>query len=71
MMFSSVQSIQGNTYAQVFMNDLNFMRVYPIKKKQSASHALLEFIRDVGVPSTLHTDNAKDLTTRDGGKNSI
>jgi hypothetical protein len=34
-----------------------------MKKKRHASNALLEFIRDVGIPSTLHTDNAKELTT--------
>ncbi len=61
-MFSSVPSIQGNTCAQVFVNDVNFTRVYPMKKKRFACNALLEFIRDVGIPSTLHTDNAKELT---------
>mgnify|MGYP001040431274 CR=1 FL=1 len=57
MIFSSIPSIQGNTCAQVFVKDVKFMRVYPMKKKCVASNALLEFIRDVGIPSTLHTEN--------------
>jgi hypothetical protein len=34
-----------------------------MKKKCFACNALLEFIRDVGIPSTLHTDNAKDFSS--------
>ncbi len=61
-MFSSVKSLQGFACAQVFVNDVNFTRIYPMKRKGEAGNALLEFIRDVGIPSTLHTDNAKELT---------
>jgi ABC-type iron transport system FetAB ATPase subunit len=61
-MFSSVKSLQGFACAQVFVNDVNFTRIYTMKRKGEAGNALLEFIRDVSIPSTLHTDNAKELT---------
>jgi hypothetical protein len=34
-----------------------------MKLKADAGHALLEFIQDIGVPSALHTDNAKEMTS--------
>jgi len=34
-----------------------------MKSKSEAGHALLEFIQDIGIPSSLHTDNAKEMTS--------
>jgi hypothetical protein len=34
-----------------------------MKLKSEAGHALLEFIQDIGIPSALHTDDAKELTS--------
>ncbi len=67
-MFSSVKSVQGFVCAQVFVNDVDFTRIYPVKRKGETGNALLEFIWDVGIPSTLHTDNAKKLTGGEGKK---
>jgi hypothetical protein len=63
-MFSSVKSIQGNTMGQIFINDVNLVRFIPMKTKGEAGDALLEFIRDIGIPSEVVTDDAKELTAR-------
>jgi hypothetical protein len=34
-----------------------------MKAKPEAGHALLEFIQNVGIPSSLHTNNAKEMTS--------
>jgi hypothetical protein len=46
---------------QLFVNDIGFMRFIPMKLKSEAGYALAEFIQDVGVPASLHTDEAKEL----------
>ena len=61
-MFSSVKSTQGNTMGQIFVNDIGFTRFMPMKMKSEAGYALSEFIQDVGIPASLHTDDAKELT---------
>jgi hypothetical protein len=62
-LFASISSTRGNNVAQIFVNDLGFTRLTPMKAKSDAGHALLEFIQDIGIPSSLHTDNAKELTS--------
>jgi len=62
-MFSSVKSVRGNTMGQIFVNDIGFTHFIPMKLKTDAGHALQEFIHDIGIPSSLHTDDAKELTS--------
>jgi len=62
-LFSSIPSTRNNSVAQIFVNDLGFTRLTPMKSKADAGHSLLEFIQDIGIPSALHTDNAKELTS--------
>jgi hypothetical protein len=59
--FSSVPSLNGCTMAQLFSNDLSFTKIYPMKTKSKAPHALSTFIHDVGIPSAIHSDNAPEL----------
>lgn len=47
--------------AQIFINDLNFSKVYPMQAKSETSDTLKAFIHDVGIPHTLHSDDAKEL----------
>jgi hypothetical protein len=47
---------------QIFVNDTGYTHFTPMKNKSEAGHALLEFIQEVGIPHSLHTDNAKELT---------
>jgi hypothetical protein len=45
--------------AQLFVNDVKFLRIIPMKKKSEAPTTLMELIQDIGIPSVLHTDGAK------------
>ncbi len=47
--------------AQLFVNDIKFLRIFPMKKKSDAPSTLLELIQDIGIPSAIHTDGAKEL----------
>jgi hypothetical protein len=60
-MFSSTKSSQGCTMGQIFVNDIGFVKLIPMKQKSEAGYALAEFIQDIGIPSSLHTDDAKEL----------
>ncbi len=60
--FSSVPSLSGATMAQLYVNDLGFTKVYPMKTKTETSVSLSAFIYEVGIPNPLHSDNAKELT---------
>jgi len=59
--FSSVPTLNGNSMAQIYTNDLAFTRVYPMKLKSQAHKTLSAFIHEVGIPSSLHSDDAKEL----------
>jgi hypothetical protein len=67
-MFPSIKSIRGHTCAQVFTDGHGFIRVYPLKKKGDAHHALVQFIQDVGIPKSLLTDNATEEVRGEWGQ---
>jgi hypothetical protein len=48
--------------AQVYTNDVHFTKVFPFKKKSDAPDSLIQFMQDVGIPSHLHSNDAKELT---------
>jgi hypothetical protein len=62
MFFSDQQSILSNKCGQLFVSDFGFAKFTPVKLKSEAGYALQEFIRDNGIPTEIHTDNAKELT---------
>ncbi len=47
--------------AQIYTNDIAFTRVYPMRLKSQAHETLSAFIHEVGIPSSLHSDDAKEL----------
>jgi len=47
--------------AQIYVNDLNFNKVYTMKTKSETADTLRTFIHEVGIPHTLHSDDAKEL----------
>jgi hypothetical protein len=61
-MFSAKRSTRGNACAQVFVNDFGSSKVISMKSKGDAGLALDILFSDVGVPTALHTDGAKELT---------
>jgi len=59
--FATTRSTRGNTMAQLYVNDIKYMRIMPMKKKSEAPFTLQELIQDIGVPAALHCDGAKEL----------
>ena len=61
-LISKVKSKRGNSYAQVFATKFGWCRVFPMRLKSEAHHALsLLFARD-GVPPTIVVDGSKEQT---------
>jgi hypothetical protein len=58
--FANVKSLRGHQTAQHFTNGLGYERFYPMRSKSEAPTALMSFIQDAGIPSTLVTDNAHE-----------
>jgi hypothetical protein len=48
--------------AQILTNDIHFMKTYPMSSKGDMSDALLSFIHHVGIPASIHSDDAKEIT---------
>ena len=63
---SKVKSLRGINYVQPFCYRANFVKGYPIKLKSHAYHSLDRFIHEVGVPTELLTDGARNLSNRSG-----
>jgi len=59
-LFGNVKSVRGFTCAQLFTYGHGFSRVYPMKSKADAHHALMHFIHEVGAPKDLLTDGAQE-----------
>ena len=55
------QSLLGNKYVHLITNG-KYTRAFPVKNKTSqlAANALEDFVEDVGIPSVLWTDGAKE-----------
>ena len=65
---SNVESSRGNKYMQLFCNRGNYVTAYPMKEKGHAHHALDRFLHEVGIPSEMMTDGARELTLSEWGK---
>jgi hypothetical protein len=61
-MFSKLKLLHGNTCAQVFVNDIDWTRAYPMKSKAKAHEVLDLLFHRKGVPAAVILDNAKELT---------
>jgi len=59
--FASTKTINGCKMAQIYVNDLSFAKMYPMKAKSDTSDTLKKFIQDVGIPHALHSDDAPEL----------
>jgi hypothetical protein len=47
--------------AQLYINDLSFTKVHPMKLKSETADTLSTFIHDVGIPSVIHSYDAQEL----------
>ena len=59
--FSSVPLLSGNTCGVIFVNNLGFSHIVPMKSKSQAGNALTEYFEVKGVPTVMHTDGAKEF----------
>ena len=59
--FAGTKSVRGNTCVQLFANKGGFVKSYPLTEKSQACSALRRFLHEVGIPSSLMTDNALEL----------
>jgi hypothetical protein len=59
--FASSQTLNGCKMAQLYINDLSFTKVYPMKSKAETSETLSKFIHEVGIHHSLHSDDAPEL----------
>jgi hypothetical protein len=60
-MFASTISTRGNSCAQVFVNDLEWVRSFPLRRKGDAHTCLDLLFPEDGVPNTMIMDDAKEL----------
>jgi hypothetical protein len=60
-MFASTVSTRGNTCAQIFVNDLEWVRSFPMARKGDAHTCLDLLFPEEGVPNTMIMDDAKEL----------
>ena len=58
MLFATkmARSLRGNTCAQIFVSDKDYVALYPMKKEAEYFLALQEFAKDVGAPDVLVCD---------------
>ena len=58
---SNVTSLRGNKYTQLFTNRANFTKPYHMQTKSQAGDTFHRFIEEIGVPSEILSDGAKEL----------
>ena len=57
--FPSIPSNTGDTCSQLFLGkETDYMKVYPMRKESHSFQALQDFVRNIGIPKGLKTDNA-------------
>ena len=58
-LFSKVKSIRGYTCGNLFVNTLGFKKFFPLKSESEGKRNMLDFIQIVGIPPSIHSDDAK------------
>jgi len=60
-MFASITSQRGNACTQIYVNDLEWCRAYPLRTKGNAHTSLDLLFPEEGVPNTMILDDAPEL----------
>ena len=63
-MLLSINYIRGNKVCQMCITNFGGVKVYLLKNKGDAHMALSQYFKDVGLPTSLHMDNAKEVYVR-------
>lgn len=58
-LFSKVKSIRGYTCGNIFTNTLGFKKFFPLTTESQGQRTMVDFIQLVGIPHTIHSDDAK------------
>ena len=58
-LFSKVKSIRGYTCGNLFTNTLGFKKFFPLATESSGKSTMADFIQLVGIPPSIHSDDAK------------
>ena len=58
------KSTRGFTCAQMFVSDKGFVAIYPMRSKSEFQDALHQFCKEIGVPTTLVVDPAREQTKK-------
>ena len=59
-MFASKISLRQNTCGQVYTNDFDFTRFYPMKDRKQMYETLSKLFREEGVPTNLIVDGSRE-----------
>ena len=59
------KSIRGNTCAQIFTTDREFIAAYPLQSKAQVKQAIRLFCKEIGVPSVFIGDQTGEQTSND------
>ena len=59
--FSSIKFTRGNTCAQIWMNDIEWIRIYPMSTKIHAHHSAKNLFKNDSVPSKMVLDSGREL----------
>jgi hypothetical protein len=57
-MFGTTKTISDKMMAQLYANDLMSTKIYPMKHKSEAADSLLALIHEIGIPHTIHSNDA-------------
>jgi len=60
--FADTPTLSNCTIGQMYTNDVDFSKFYPMRRKGDVADTMIAFMQDIGIPSGLHSDNAKELT---------
>ena len=58
-MFASTKLLRGNNFGQIYVNDIDFTRFYPMKDCKEVPDTASHFFREEDVPTTLILDGAR------------
>ena len=59
-MFASTKLLRGNNFGQIYINDIDFTRFYPMKDRNEMPVIVSQFFREEGVPTILILDGARE-----------
>ena len=60
MYLSSIKYTRGNTCAQIWTNDVEWIRIDPTPTKSNAHHSAKKLFENEGVPSKIVMDGARE-----------